>query len=109
MGPGWQGSGVASLQTAGEGAPLRDRIKVYAHGRGESVDELVSDARSKVAQGFLALKTGIRGGRAARIIETPGFVNRLVERIEAVREPLATRSTSPSTSTAQSARRPPVC
>ena len=67
------------------GGPLRDRIKVYAHCRGESVDELVSDARSKVAQGFLALKTGIRGGRPARIIETPGFVNRVVERIEAVR------------------------
>lgn len=68
------------------GGPLRDRIKVYAHCRGETIDEMVADARSKVAQGFLSLKTGIRGGRPARIIETPGFVDRVVERIGALRD-----------------------
>lgn len=68
------------------GGPLRDRIKVYAHARGESTEEMITDARAKVAQGFLSLKTGIRGGRPARIIETPGFVDRVVERIGALRD-----------------------
>ncbi len=67
------------------GGPLRDRIKVYAHCRGDTIEELLTDAQAKVAQGFLALKTGIRGGRPARIIETPGFVERVAERIAALR------------------------
>ena len=32
------------------GGPLRDRIKVYAHCRGETTAEMVQDARAKVAQ-----------------------------------------------------------
>ena len=68
------------------GGPLRDRIKVYAHARGESIEEMVADAHAKVAQGFQALKTGIRGGRPARVVETPGFVDRVVERIGALRD-----------------------
>ncbi len=67
------------------GGPLRDRIKVYAHCGGDTLDELMVNAQAKVAQGFLALKTGIRGGRPARIIETPGFVDRVVERIAGLR------------------------
>lgn len=68
------------------GGPLRDRIRVYAHCRGDSTEEMVQDAQSKVALGFTALKTGIRGGRPARIIETPGFVDRAVNRIAALRD-----------------------
>lgn len=68
------------------GGPLRDRIKVYAHCRGATVDELVADAKARVAEGFLALKTVLNGGRPARIIETPGFVDRVVERFGALRD-----------------------
>lgn len=68
------------------GGPLRDRIKVYAHCGGETIEELVANAQARVAQGFLALKTGIRGGRPARIIETPGFVGRVAERMAALRD-----------------------
>lgn len=68
------------------GGPLRDRIKVYAHCRGETLQEMAADAKAKVAEGFLALKTGIRGGRPARLIETPGFVDRVVERIGTLRD-----------------------
>ncbi|MEZ4728836.1 MAG: galactonate dehydratase [Caldilineaceae bacterium] len=67
------------------GGPLRDRIKVYAHCGGDTIEELVANAQARVAQGFLALKTGIRGGRPARIIETPGFVERVAERMAALR------------------------
>jgi galactonate dehydratase len=38
-----------------------------------------------VAQGFIALKTVIRGPRPARIIETPGFIDQVEARIEALR------------------------
>jgi galactonate dehydratase len=68
------------------GGPLRDRIKVYAHTRGGTVDEVVAHAKARVAEGYLALKTGVAGGRPARIIETPGFVGRVVERFAAIRE-----------------------
>lgn len=68
------------------GGPLRDRIKVYAHCRGESVEDMVASAKANVAAGFLALKTGIRGGRPARIIETPAFIDTVVNRIGALRD-----------------------
>ncbi len=67
------------------GGPVRDRIRVYAHCRGESVAELAEHGRMLVARGFHALKTGIRGGRPARLIETPGFVERVEERIATLR------------------------
>lgn len=67
------------------GGRVRDRIKVYAHVRGETPEELAAHGRELVAQGFIALKTGIRGGRPARIIETPGFVERVEARLDALR------------------------
>jgi galactonate dehydratase len=94
------------------GGPTRDRIKVYAHVRGATVEEAAASARDLVAKGFKALKTGVVSAsavgtvrysedlqsgrlnqadaniphRAARIIETPGFVNRVVDRFAAIRE-----------------------
>ena len=38
------------------------------------------------AEVYTALKTGVVGGRPARIIETPGFVGRVVDRFAAIRE-----------------------
>ncbi len=68
------------------GGPLRDRIKVYAHCHGETDEQAAQRARELVAQGFIALKTGVAGGRLPRIIETPGFVERVVNRFAAIRE-----------------------
>lgn len=67
------------------GGPLRDRIKVYGHCGGRTPQDAARNAREAVAKGFTALKTGVAGGRPARIIETPGFVDRVVERFATVR------------------------
>lgn len=69
------------------GGPLRDRIKVYKGiGGGGTTEEVVQRAKDAVAQGFLALKTGPQGGRPARIIESPAYVDRVVERFAAIRD-----------------------
>jgi galactonate dehydratase len=67
------------------GGPLRDRIKVYKGIGGGSDEEVVQRARDAVAQGFIALKTGVGGPRPARIIETPGFVESVAQRFAAIR------------------------
>jgi len=66
------------------GGRVRDRIRVYAHVRGETPDEKAASAREKVAAGFTALKTSPT--QAARFVEGPGFIDRAAERIAAVRE-----------------------
>jgi galactonate dehydratase len=68
------------------GGPLRDRVKVYKAVGGSTDEEAAENARKAVALGFKALKTGVAGGRPARVIETPGFVDRAVGRIAAIRE-----------------------
>ncbi len=70
------------------GGPLRDRIKVYGHIRGQTIEESVQYAKDQVTQGFRAFKTGVRGDRPARVIETPGFINAAVERFATLREAL---------------------
>lgn len=62
------------------GGPTRDRIRLYK-GVG-NVEEL----REGLAQGFTAFKTGVYGGRPARIVETKGFVERAVQRFAELRE-----------------------
>ncbi len=74
------------------GGPLRDRIKVYKHvGLHKAVDGRVIKsagdvAKEAVANGFIALKTGIGGPRPARIVETPAFVDAVVEHFVEIRE-----------------------
>ncbi len=68
------------------GGPLHDRLKLYAHVRGDTPETAAKSARQSVAQGFRALKTGIRAGRPARLIDTPAFVDRAVDYIAAIRE-----------------------
>src|SRR5690606_10022309 len=67
------------------GGRVRDRIKVYAHARGETPEELAAHGRELVAKGFIALKTVLRGPRPARIVETPAYVDHLVGRVDALR------------------------
>ncbi len=64
----------------------RDRIKIYAHVRGSTLEEQIQDIQDKVAEGYVAFKTGVRGPRPARIIETPGFVDAVVDRFAALRQ-----------------------
>jgi galactonate dehydratase len=68
------------------GGAVRDRIKVYKAIGGDTIEALVQSAKDAVGRGFCALKMGVSGGRPARIIETPGFVERATERFVAVRE-----------------------
>ncbi|RIK42391.1 MAG: galactonate dehydratase, partial [Chloroflexi bacterium] len=68
------------------GGPLRDRIRVYAHARGDTPDALAEHGRSLVAQGFTALKTVMRGGpRPPRIVETPAWIGAMEARMAALR------------------------
>jgi galactonate dehydratase len=61
------------------GGPTRDRVKVYSHcGSPEAI-------RTRVAEGFCAFKTGVAGGRPARMVETKAFVDRAAEHFAALR------------------------
>ena len=61
------------------GGPTRNRVRVYLHaGSPEAI-------QAGIRRGFTAFKTGPRGGRPARIIETPGYVEEVAERFAALR------------------------
>jgi galactonate dehydratase len=69
------------------GGPCRDRIRMYAHAGGSTPEEAAKNARIRLASGgFTALKTGVSGGRAARIVENLAFVERAVETFAAMRD-----------------------
>jgi galactonate dehydratase len=65
------------------GGACRERIRVYAHCGGETPEEAAAAARSAVAQGFTALKTGIDA--PVRIVDTQEYVERQAARLEAMR------------------------
>ena len=61
------------------GGPTRERIRLYKHaGTPEQIQEWM-------AKGFTAFKTGIRGGRPARLVENKDFVDQAVENFAALR------------------------
>lgn len=62
------------------GGPTRQRVRVYAHA---GTPESIKAAQQK---GFTAFKTGIRGSRPARIVETKGFVDGVAQRFASLRE-----------------------
>jgi galactonate dehydratase len=62
------------------GGPTRDRIRVYKHASDPQT------IREWMDQGFTAFKTGVRGGRPARIVETLAFVERAEAHFAALRE-----------------------
>ncbi len=68
------------------GGPTRDRIRMYAGAGGSTTEEAANSARQCVERGFTAIKTGVSGGRPARMIETMGYVERVEERFAAMRE-----------------------
>lgn len=68
------------------GGPLRDRIRVYRGTGGATPEAAAKAVRERVEEGFTAIKTGVAGGRPARIVETPAFVDQVVETFAAMRE-----------------------
>ena len=62
------------------GGPTRDRIRLY---KGGGDPETIKES---IAEGFTAFKTGVAGGRPARLIESKGFVDRAAERFAELRE-----------------------
>jgi galactonate dehydratase len=62
------------------GGPTRSRVRVYAHVR------TPEDVRRRMEQGFRSFKTGVFKERPARIVETPGFVQKAADRFAALRE-----------------------
>jgi galactonate dehydratase len=67
------------------GGACRDRIRLYAHCGGRAPDEAAESARSRIEQGFTALKTGLGAG-PVRIADSLAFVDGVVERFAAMRE-----------------------
>ena len=69
------------------GGPLRDRIKVYRGLSSQGTDaDIRMGAQALLDAGFRAMKTGPVGGRPARLVETPGFVDEVVRRFGTVRD-----------------------
>jgi galactonate dehydratase len=89
------------------GGPTRDRIRVYGRAGGRTPEEAAASVRAAVALGFNCLKTGLQdpayvrppsepgssdlhrgidASRRGRIIETPGYTERVVEIFAAMRE-----------------------
>ncbi len=68
------------------GGAVRERVRVYAHSSGNSLEEFISHAQSQVELGFTALKTSFAG--PVRELDTPAFIKGCVARIEAIRTSL---------------------
>lgn len=68
------------------GGPLRDRIRIYRGVGGGTPEEAAQNAKACAADGYTAMKTGVAGGRPARLVESPGFVERAVANFAAMRE-----------------------
>jgi galactonate dehydratase len=73
--------GVPSYQLLG--GPVRDRIRVYAHAHGNTVEEFVKRANEQIALGYTALKTSFEG--PVREIDTLAYVKKCVNKIAAIR------------------------
>ncbi len=66
------------------GGAVRDRIRVYSHVGGASLEALAAAARARVQNGFTALKTVPFG--AVRFVESNEFVDQVVARVAVLRE-----------------------
>jgi galactonate dehydratase len=65
------------------GGAVRQRIRLYGHVGGDSVDELYQSAQRACAQGFTAVKTSV--SQPARVTEGVGWIRREMDRLAAVR------------------------
>ncbi|HGJ64712.1 TPA: galactonate dehydratase [bacterium] len=62
------------------GGPTRDRIRLYS-GAGDP-----NGIKNGISRGFTAFKTGVGGGRPARIVENKAFIDRATEHFAKLRE-----------------------
>lgn len=67
------------------GGSVRERIRVYGSAGGETPEQAAESARQRVEQGFTAIKAG-PFPHAVRNIEPPAGIDRIIERIAAMRE-----------------------
>jgi len=66
------------------GGAVRDRIRVYGHVGGQSLEAYVASGQKSLERGFTALKTCPFD--AVRFVESPAFVDQAVARFAALRE-----------------------
>ena len=66
------------------GGRVRDRVRLYAHVGGPSCEEIAATASAAADKGFTAVMTCPFD--AARFVESAAFVERVVERVGALRE-----------------------
>ena len=68
------------------GGPLRDRIRIYRGAGGDTPEKAAENAKACVQEGYTAMKASVYGGRPARIVESPAFVERVTANFAAMRE-----------------------
>ncbi len=67
------------------GGPTRERVRMYRGAGGSTPEQAAAAVRQRLAEGFTAVKTGVAGGRPPRLVESPGFVDRVVANFAAMR------------------------
>ncbi len=67
------------------GGSARERLRVYGSAGGNTPEECAANAKAVVEKGFTALKT-TPFPEPVRLIDTPGAIEKVVERIAAMRE-----------------------
>ncbi len=67
------------------GGPVRTSVPVYCHVKGDSVEELIADAKAAVSEGFRMVKTLLQPSPAPQLA-TRQFVDLAVERFYRLRE-----------------------
>jgi galactonate dehydratase len=66
------------------GGKVRDRIRIYAHVGGSDADTYGASGQNALGRGFKTVKTCLFD--KVRFVESPGFVDRVVERMAALRK-----------------------
>lgn len=66
------------------GGAVRSRIRVYRHVHGDTIEELRTQCREAVSQGYTMVKTALP--EPAHILDTPEYTRRQVRFMEAIRE-----------------------
>lgn len=69
------------------GGAVRDRIRVYAHIRGATIDDKVKYVKDRVSEGYTIFKTGIQNP-PMRILNTNAWLDEEVEYIATIRAAL---------------------
>lgn len=79
----WHGVPIHKLM----GGAVRDRIRVYAHVGGSTIDEMKANVQQKVKEGYTTFKTGLPGG-PNHMLNSNAWVDDAVEKIAEIRSAL---------------------